>query len=58
MRLRIYTDTSVLGGCEDDEFRNKSTQLLGAFRRGDLTWCCQSSHSANWASECGPAAER
>jgi hypothetical protein len=37
MRLRIYTDTSVLGGCEDEEFRDKSSQLLGAFRRGDLT---------------------
>jgi hypothetical protein len=37
MRLRIYTDTSVLGGCEDEEFRDKFSQLLGAFRRGDLT---------------------
>jgi len=24
MRPRVYTDTSVLGGCEDDEFREPS----------------------------------
>ena len=34
---RIYTDTSVLGGCEDDEFRDPSRRLLEAFVRGDLT---------------------
>ena len=37
MKPRIYTDTSVLGGCEDDEFRDQSSRLLDAFRRGDLT---------------------
>jgi hypothetical protein len=37
MRLRIYTDTSVLGGCDDDEFRDPSSRLVEAFRRGDLT---------------------
>jgi hypothetical protein len=37
MKPRIYTDTSVLGGCEDEEFREPSRRLLGAFQRGELT---------------------
>lgn len=37
MRARIYTDTSVLGGCEDDEFREFSRRLLHVFERGALT---------------------
>ena len=37
MRLRIYTDTSVLGGCEDDEFREPSRRLVEAFVTGELT---------------------
>ena len=37
MKARIYTDTSVLGGCEDDEFREPSRRLLEAFQRGELT---------------------
>ena len=37
MRLRIYTDTSVIGGCEDEEFREHSQQLLAGFVRGDFT---------------------
>jgi len=36
MKPRIYTDTSVLGGCEDKEFREPSRRLLEAFVRGDL----------------------
>lgn len=28
MKPRIYTDTSVLGGCEDDEFREPSLREL------------------------------
>ena len=36
MVSRIYTDTSVIGGCEDDEFRVPSRRLLDAFVRGDL----------------------
>ena len=36
MRVRIYTDTSVLGGCEDGEFREPSRRLLDAFQRGEL----------------------
>ena len=33
---RIYTDTSVIGGCEDEEFRVPSRRLMDAFIRGDL----------------------
>ena len=35
MRLRIYTDTSVLGGCEDEEFRDPSRRLVETFERGE-----------------------
>jgi hypothetical protein len=34
MKLRIYTDTSVLGGCEDEEFAEHSVRLLDGFVRG------------------------
>ena len=27
-KLRVYADTSVIGGCEDDEFREHSWQLI------------------------------
>jgi len=37
MRPRVYTDTSVLGGCEDEEFREPSRRLLDAFVNGKLT---------------------
>lgn len=37
MAGRIYTDTSVIGGCEDDEFRVHSRRRMDAFVRGDLT---------------------
>lgn len=37
MKTRIYTDTSVLGGCDDDEFREPSRRLLAAFQRGEFT---------------------
>ena len=37
MKLRINTDTSVLGGCEDEEFRDASRRLMDAFVAGDLT---------------------
>jgi len=33
---RIYTDTSVLGGCEDDEFRESSRRLMDSFTRAAL----------------------
>jgi hypothetical protein len=35
MKFRIYTDTSVLGGCEDDEFAEHSIRLLESFVRGE-----------------------
>ena len=34
MRRRIYTDTSVIGGCLDEEFRSASTELLESFMAG------------------------
>ena len=35
MKTRIYVDTSVIGGCEDDEFREPSRRLLERFVMGD-----------------------
>ncbi len=32
---RIYVDTSVIGGCHDDEFREQSMQLFEMFRQGE-----------------------
>lgn len=32
--MKIYTDTSVFGGCFDDEFREWSTGLINGFRTG------------------------
>jgi hypothetical protein len=34
MRLRIYVDTSVIGGCEDEEFREHSIRLMEYFSTG------------------------
>ena len=34
---RVYVDTSVFGGCEDEEFRDASRMLFERFRRGELT---------------------
>ena len=34
---RIYVDTSVIGGCHDDEFREASMQLFEMFRQGEAT---------------------
>lgn len=36
MKPRIYIDTSVVGGCEDDEFREYSRRLMKCFVRGDF----------------------
>ena len=35
MTSRIYTDTSVIGGCEDEEFRIHSRRLIARFTTGD-----------------------
>ena len=35
MKRRIYTDTSVIGGCFDEEFIEASTQLLNKFKAGE-----------------------
>ena len=36
MKARIYIDTSVVGGCEDDEFAVYSRRLMESFIRGDF----------------------
>ena len=33
-KLRIYADTSVIGGCEDEEFRARARRLFEEFRKG------------------------
>lgn len=35
--LRIYTDTSAIGGCLDEEFRDGSLRLFDAFEKGEAT---------------------
>ena len=35
--LRVYVDTSVVGGCHDAEFREPSRRLFDAFVRGEHT---------------------
>lgn len=37
MKPRIYADTSVLGGCEDEEFREYSRRLIAQFAQGEST---------------------
>ena len=36
-KLRVYADTSVIGGCEDDEFSRPSRQLIDRFVHGEMT---------------------
>jgi predicted nucleic acid-binding protein len=36
MRFRIYIDTSVIGGCLDDEFKEVSGKLIDKFKRGEM----------------------
>ena len=36
-KLRVYADTSVIGGCEDDEFREPSRRLMERCARGEVT---------------------
>jgi len=35
MKFRVYTDTSVLGGCEDEEIAEHSVRLMESFVRGE-----------------------
>ena len=35
--LTVYADTSVIGGCEDDEFSRPSRMLMDRFTRGHMT---------------------
>jgi predicted nucleic acid-binding protein len=36
-KLRVYLDTSVIGGCLDDEFKEDSMQLFEEFKNGIKT---------------------
>jgi predicted nucleic acid-binding protein len=36
MKLRVYIDTSVIGGCLDEEFKDTSRQLIDRFRKGEM----------------------
>ena len=36
-KLRIYADTSAIGGCEDEEFRRPSRRMFEGFRTGRAT---------------------
>ena len=36
MRLRIYIDTSVIGGCLDKEFQTASRQLIAKFKQEEM----------------------
>ena len=36
-KLRVYADTSVIGGCEDVEFREPSRRLIERCARGEVT---------------------
>ncbi len=37
MKRRVYTDTSVIGGCLDVEFEKASRQLIDTFKTGKAT---------------------
>jgi len=36
MKLRVYIDTSVIGGCLDEEFKEVSRKLIDKFERGEM----------------------
>ena len=36
-KLRVYVDTSVIGGCEDEEFREASQRLIERCAQGEVT---------------------
>lgn len=38
VKFRIYVDTSVIGGCLDEEFSNESNRLLEAAKRKEITF--------------------
>lgn len=36
-KLRVYIDTSVIGGCLDEEFKENSAQFFDEFAKGMKT---------------------
>lgn len=37
-KFRIYVDTSVIGGCLDDEFSKDSNRLLETAKKGQIVF--------------------
>ena len=37
-KLRVYIDTSVIGGCLDEEFEGPSRRLIERCARGETPW--------------------
>ena len=37
MKIKAYIDTSVIGGCLDDEFKEASIKLMNKFKHGEMT---------------------
>ena len=37
VKLRVYIDTSVIGGCVDEQFRGPSRRLIERAERGEVT---------------------
>ena len=35
MKIRVYTDTSAIGGCFNDEFTKSSMELVDHFKTGE-----------------------
>ncbi len=56
MKRRIYTDTSVIGGCLDVEFRGPSLRLLDLFKSGHAVIIL--SDLTRFELDAGPAAVR
>jgi len=52
--LRVYVDTSVIGGCFDEEFKEDSLRLMHSVRNGEVILLI----SAVVARELGPAPRR
>jgi predicted nucleic acid-binding protein len=36
VKIRVYIDTSVIGGCLDEEFKDASTKLIERFKKGEM----------------------
>ena len=50
MTLRIYTDTSVIGGCLDREFQVPSSRLVEKFKPREAVIVLSQSAFWNWST--------